>query len=252
MRIFVLLTLGLAAALLARPAARPPAPDPAFRTEQLRYPRVREAYAQYQEAVRARLRRQQIAPERLELFVRAFKMERRVEVWGRNQDGGPFILLRTFALAGVSGRLGPKRRAGDRQIPEGFYTINRFNPNSEFLLSLGLDYPNAADQQHTPSGLDPGDNIFVHGSHETIGCLPITDAGIQELYVLAVEARAAGQRNIPVHIFPFGLTANQLARRQQSPHYAFWQELAPAYAYFETHRTLPTVIVATNGAYVAR
>ena len=183
--------------------------------------------------MRALLRRHGLVPERLELFVRAFKIGRRVEAWGRNQGAGPFVLLRTFALAGTSGTLGPKRRAGDGQIPEGFYTINRFNPHSQYLLSLGLDYPNAADQLRTAPGLDPGDNIFVHGSNETIGCLPITDAGIRELYVLAVEARAAGQASIPVHIFPFELTPDQLARRPASPHQAFWQELAPGYQYFE-------------------
>ena len=252
MRVLLLLTLALAAVLMARSATQQPEPDPAFRAEQLRYPRVREAYAQYQEPVRALLRRNGLAPERLELFVRAFKIGRRVEAWGRNQGAGPFVLLRTFALAGTSGTLGPKRRAGDGQIPEGFYTINRFNPHSRYLLSLGLDYPNSADLRRTPPGLDPGDNIFLHGSNETIGCLPITDAGIRELYVLAVEARAAGQLSIPVHIFPFELTPDQLARRPASLHQAFWQELAPGYQYFENHHELPTVTVAAAGAYVVR
>ena len=252
MRILLFLMLALAAALVARSATQQPEPDPAFRTEQLRYPRVRAAYAQYQGPVRSLLRRNGLAPERLELFVRAFKIGRRVEVWGRNQGAGPFVLLRTFALAGTSGTLGPKRRAGDGQMPEGFYTVDRFNPNSQYLLSLGLDYPNAADQLRTAPGLDPGDNIFVHGSNETIGCLPITDAGIRELYVLAVEARAAGQLHIPVHIFPFELTPAQLARRLQSPHLAFWRELAPGYQYFETHHELPAVTVADAGTYVVR
>ncbi|RFP64418.1 hypothetical protein D0N36_13950 [Hymenobacter lapidiphilus] len=250
--LFLSAALVLVAALAARPATQQPESDPGFRTEQLRYPRVREAYAQYQNPVRALLRRYELVPERLELFVRAFKIGRRVEVWARNRGAGPFVLLRTFGLAGTSGTLGPKRRAGDGQIPEGFYTINRFNPNSRYLLSLGLDYPNAADQLRTTTGLDPGDNIFLHGSNETIGCLPITDAGIRELYVLAVEARAAGQLTIPVHIFPFELTADQLARRQASPHLAFWQELAPGYQHFETHHELPTVTVAAAGTYVVR
>ncbi|NVO83887.1 L,D-transpeptidase family protein [Hymenobacter terrestris] len=244
--------LVLVVALAARPATRRPDPEPNFRTGQLRYPRVREAYAQYQAPVQALLRRNGLVAEQLELFVRAFKIGRRVEVWARNRGAGPFVLLRTFGLAGTSGTLGPKRRAGDGQIPEGFYTINRFNPNSQYLLSLGLDYPNAADQLRTAPGLDPGDNIFLHGSNETIGCLPITDAGIRELYVLAVEAQAAGQLSIPVHIFPFELSADQLARRQASPHLAFWQELAPGYEYFEIHHELPTVTVAPTGAYVVR
>ncbi|MFD2786555.1 L,D-transpeptidase family protein [Hymenobacter rubripertinctus] len=252
MRILLFLALALAAALVARSATQQPEPDPAFRAGQLRYPRVRDAYARYQAPVQVLLRRNGLMPERLELFVRAFKLGRRVEVWGRNQGTGPFVLLRTLPLAGTSGTLGPKRQAGDGQIPEGFYAVNRFNAHSEYLLSLGLDYPNAADQLRTAPGLDPGDNIFVHGSTETIGCLPITDAGIRELYVLAVEARAAGQLSIPVHIFPFELTPDQLTRRLQSPHLAFWRELAPGYQYFETHHELPTVTVAATGTYVVR
>lgn len=252
MRLLLLPAVLLVTVSAACPATYRPEPDAAFRTGQLRYPRVREAYAHYQNPVQKLLRRHGLVPERLELFVRAFKIGRRVEIWGRNRGAGPFVLLRTFGLAGTSGTLGPKRRAGDGQIPEGFYRINRFNPNSHYLLSLGLDYPNAADQLRTAPGLDPGDHIFVHGSTETVGCLPITNAGIQELYVLAVEARAAGQLSIPVHIFPFELTTEQLARRPPGPHLAFWQELAPGYQFFETHHQLPTVTVAAAGAYVVR
>ncbi|RPD50504.1 hypothetical protein DNI29_05480 [Hymenobacter sediminis] len=192
-----------------------------------------------------------MAPERLELFLRAFKVGRRLEVWGRNEGAGQFVLLRTFRLAGTSGTLGPKRQAGDGQIPEGFYTIDRFNPDSKYHLSLGLDYPNAADRYRSAT-LDPGNDIFIHGSNVTIGCLPITDAGIRELYVLTVEARAAGQTAIPVHIFPFELTTENLARRLMSPHLGFWQQLAVGYQYFEDNHQLPLVTVGSAGAYSVR
>jgi hypothetical protein len=194
-----------------------PLPDPAFRQDQLRYPRVRDAYALMGSRMHTVLQEHHLAPERLELFIRALKVERRVEAWGRNQGEGEYQLLRTFWLAGTSGSLGPKRIINDGQVPEGFYHINRFNPSSQYHLSLGLNYPNAADSVR--SGLeDPGKDIFIHGSDVTIGCLPITDAGIRELYMLAVEARAAGQTDIPVHIFPFELTPGNLARRLSSPH----------------------------------
>ena len=119
-------------------------------------------------------------------------------------------------------------------MPGGFYTIDRFNPQSAYHLSLGLDYPTANNILAT--GLaDPGGDIFLHGSNVTDGCLPLTDAGIAEVYLLAVAARAAGQVNISVPIFPFPLTTQALARRAASPHAAFWQGLVPGYAYFEEY-----------------
>ncbi|SNR41362.1 L,D-transpeptidase family protein [Hymenobacter mucosus] len=247
MRLFALLATAVLLTFCAHSSSPLLTPDPTFRAEQQRFPRVRGAYATYELALHTLLQRHGIEPQRLELFIRAFKVGRRVEAWGRNQGEGEFVLLRTFRLAGTSGELGPKRQSGDRQVPEGFYTINRFNPASTYHLSLGLDYPNAADLRHAAP--DPGGDIFIHGSDATVGCLPITDAGIRELYVLAVEARAAGQQGIPVHIFPFELTADNLATRQASPHTAFWQELAPGYQYFEDNHTLPQVQVDTDGAY---
>ena len=251
MRLFLLLAAALLAALYARSSARTPEPNPGFRANQLLFPKVRAAYAAHETTVQTLLHNNGLAPEKLELFLRAFKVGRRLEAWGRNQGSGQFVLLRTFRLAGTSGTLGPKRQAGDGQIPEGFYTINRFNPDSKYYLSLGLDYPNAADTFRAGT-LDPGNDIFIHGSHETIGCLPITDEGVRELYVLAVEARAAGQTSIPVHIFPFELTADNLARRMASPHLAFWQQLAPGYQAFENTHEPPTVTVTDTGHYAVR
>jgi murein L,D-transpeptidase YafK len=185
-----------------------------------------------------------IEPGRLEVFVRVFKIGRKVEVWGRNQGAAGFELLRTYPVAACSGGLGPKRREGDGQVPEGFYTINRFNPSSLYHLSLGLDYPNATDRQRGEA--KPGGDIFIHGSNVTIGCVPITDALIEELYVLLVEARSAGQAEIPVHIFPFELNAETLRRYRQHRAYGFWQSLRPGYAYFEQHRNLSLPAVAVK------
>ncbi|GAA4498085.1 hypothetical protein GCM10023172_14280 [Hymenobacter ginsengisoli] len=185
----------------------------------------------------AQLQAQHLDSARLEVFFRLIKTRVALEVWARNQGEGAFRLLHIYRLAATSGRLGPKRRAGDEQVPEGFYTIDRFNPQSLYHLSLGLDYPTADDILAT--GLaDPGGDIFLHGSDVTVGCLPLTDAGIEEVYLLAVAARAAGQATINVHLFPFPLVEEELRRREASPHAAFWRGLAPGYAYFEAHRTL--------------
>lgn len=225
-------------------------PETDFRTTQNRFPRVRTAYANRWAGLQADLRRRGIRRGELELFLRAFKTEQKLEAWVRNRGQGPYQLLRAYPIAASSGTLGPKRRAGDEQVPEGCYFIDRFNPKSLFHLSLGLNYPNAADLAWGEA--DPGGDIFIHGSDVTIGCLPITDALIEELYVLAVEARAAGQAELPVHIFPFALTDAALQRHRNARYYAFWQNLTPAYRFFEEHRQLPEVSVAATGSYVVR
>ncbi|MBJ6142575.1 murein L,D-transpeptidase family protein [Hymenobacter sp. BT559] len=232
MRFLLLLLLGL----LAQPAAsQTPAIFPTFWQQQLAYARVRAAHARCWPALVARLQTQHLDPTRLEVFFRLIKTSRQLEVWARNQGDTVFQPLGHYPLAATSGTLGPKRHAGDGQVPEGCYHLDRFNPLSAFHLSLGLDYPSAADVLAT--GLaDPGGDIFIHGSNVTDGCLPLTNALVEEVYLLAVAARAAGQASIEVHIFPFPLTETELARRAASPHAAFWRELAPAYTYFEQHR----------------
>ncbi|WP_052732604.1 L,D-transpeptidase family protein [Hymenobacter terrenus] len=207
-----------------------------FWQQQLRFPRVRAAQAATGPAVATHFRTRYLDPKQLEIFLRLIKTNRELEVWARNRGGGPFELLHCYPLAATSGKLGPKRRAGDYQVPEGFYEIDRFNPKSNFHLSLGLNYPNAADQ--ALSEANPGGNIFIHGGAATIGCMPITDAGIEEVYLLAVAARAAGQTVIPVHIFPFPLTQAELAKHAASLHQAFWRGLMPGYAYFERYHEL--------------
>ena len=219
-----------------------PAP-PALWPQQLRFSRVRAAHAARWPMLQAALRAHDLDPARLEIFIRAFKIGRRVEVWGRELGGGnAFVLLRHYELAGTSGTLGPKLRAGDLQIPEGLYRIDRLNPSSRFHLSLGLNYPTAADRARTQlaGADDPGGDIFLHGGAATIGCLPITDAGIEEVYLLAVAARASGQAHIAVHIFPFELTADELNRRGAgSVHHGYWLGLLPAYARFARTHQLP-------------
>ena len=236
------------AGLAGQPARA--APDD-FWAQQRRFPRVRAAEAGAGPAVAARLRAQGLDPARLEIFLRLLKTNRALEVWARNRDAGPFALLHRYPLAATSGTLGPKRRAGDEQVPEGFYEIDRFNPVSNYHLSLGLNYPNAADRALGEPA--PGGDIFIHGGEVTVGCLPLTDAGIEEVYLLAGAARAAGQLAMAVHLFPLALTEAELTRRAASPHLAFWRSLQPGYAYFEKHHdvgpsALPSTTTPCNSA----
>ncbi len=162
------------------------------------------------------------------LFLRAFKTEKKLEVWIEKPDAAGTLLFKEYDFAGFSGTLGPKRKEGDRQIPEGVYHIDRFNPHSKFHLSLSLNYPNKSDRilGHPTA---PGSDIFLHGNTQTVGCIPITDLKIRELYLLSTFAKESGQQQIPVYIFPFKMTDEKLNAHKTSPHFPFWKNLKTVY-----------------------
>jgi murein L,D-transpeptidase YafK len=138
------------------------------------------------------------------------------------------------------------------QIPEGVYYINHFNPQSNFYLSLGLNYPNVSDKILSDKK-NPGGAIYIHGDCVTIGCIPLTDDKIKEVYVLAVEARNNGQEKIPVHIFPTKLTDEGLSMLKatfpQATHFRFWSNLKTVYDDFERTRKLNPINVKNTGEY---
>ncbi|HEY8212212.1 MAG TPA: L,D-transpeptidase family protein [Myxococcaceae bacterium] len=188
-----------------------------------------------------------------EIFVRAFKLEQQVELWA-GPKGKPLALVKRFPICALSGRLGPKRERGDLQVPEGVYRIDRFNPWSNFHLSLGLDYPNAADRiAGAKAGTrDLGGDIFIHGDCVTIGCMPLGDDAIDELFVVALDARTGGQGSISVHVFPHRLDADWLSQagRQAPELLPFWTQLQPIYEAFERTQRPPRVSVdRRTGAY---
>lgn len=187
----------------------------------------------------------------MRVFIRAFKQERELEVWISNGDTTRFKLLATYPIAGMSGGSGPKRKQGDRQVPEGFYVVDRFNPNSRFHLSLGIDYPNRSDRIRGDK-VDPGGDIFIHGSNVSIGCLAMTNQKIEEIYAIAKLARDRGQSQIQVHIFPTRLESSPYAElvKQLPMHAKFWQELKVGYDKFDSTGipSLPNVN-EINGAY---
>jgi murein L,D-transpeptidase YafK len=227
---------GLLAFMLGLPALGvPAAPEPT---------RVAQARVLRGQAVAQLLAAHQIAPDKLELFLRAFKQSGELEVWGRNAGDARFALLKTYPICAASGVLGPKRQQGDWQVPEGFYVIDRFNPYSSYHLSLGLSYPNRQDRQRAAAAniRNPGGDIFIHGNCVSVGCLAMGDAAIEEIYLLALSAKAAIHRPIAVHIFPARMDAQGFARLEKAaPNPAtltFWRELRPAYESFERTRSL--------------
>jgi murein L,D-transpeptidase YafK len=174
------------------------------------------------------------------MLIRTYKQEAELEIWKQKSDG-QYALLRTFPMCRWSGQLGPKVREGDMQVPEGFYTITpgQMNPNSNYYLSFNVGYPNAYDRAlgHT------GGNIMVHGICSSAGCFSMTDAQIAEIYALAREAFAGGQREIQMQSYPFRMTAENLAKHRLNPNIAFWKELKNGADHFEVTLAEPKVVV---------
>ncbi|HZB11463.1 MAG TPA: L,D-transpeptidase family protein [Chryseolinea sp.] len=223
-----------------------------FKKSQLQNSRVKIAYEQKEGVVKNYFKEKSLDFENFELFIRAFKSEKILEVWIKPKTSDKFTLLHQYEFCTSSGTLGPKRKEGDLQIPEGVYHINNFNPQSNFYLSLGLNYPNASDKILSDKKR-PGSAIYIHGNCVTIGCIPITDDKIKELYILAVEAKSNGQEKIPVHIFPARLTDEGLATLKRnyttSGHMAFWENLKKIYDDFEKDKQLKAVKTNSNGLY---
>jgi len=241
---FLLLALFLAARANSR--------EGSFREEQNRYPRVRAARNLAQPHLEELFRNAGLPYPPRRIFLRLFKLEAECELWAAGQAAGPWSKIKTYAICATSGELGPKRREGDGQVPEGFYHISAFNPRSNFHLSLKIDYPNASDRI-LGDRRRPGGDIFIHGSCVTIGCIPLQDDPIEEIYLAAVDARADGQARIPVHIFPGRMQPRRPELERLSARnpvlQAFWQNLQQGFTYFESKRILPRITVDSQGKY---
>ncbi|GAB0057615.1 hypothetical protein SIID45300_01947 [Candidatus Magnetaquicoccaceae bacterium FCR-1] len=179
-------------------------------------PKVQQVVERYDESVRTRLMRDfklaglPYPSSRLALL--GFKKERRLELWGADGDG-PMKLIKRYPFTAFSGDLGPKRRQGDKQIPEGVYRITFLNPNSAYHLSMKLDYPNAFDR--AMADLERrgqlGGDIFIHGDSESVGCIALGDRAIEELFVLTAWA---GMENVQVIVAPYDLRRDKEIRAQ--------------------------------------
>lgn len=180
------------------------------------------------------------------VFLRAFKHERTLEVWIRHRADGRYRLFKSYPVAAQSGRLGPKLAEGDKQVPEGFYFVKpgQLNPQSRFHLSFDIGYPNAYDRHHRRTG----SFLMVHGGRASIGCLAMTDPGIEEIYSLCAAALEGGQPFFRIHLFPFRMTAANLRRHRDERWDGFWQNLKTGYDWFESKRVPPDTRVH-DGAY---
>jgi murein L,D-transpeptidase YafK len=180
------------------------------------------------------------------VLIRTFKKEAEFEIWKMKADGH-YALLKSYPMCRWSGQLGPKVREGDRQVPEGFYTITpgQMNPNSAYYLSFNVGYPNAYDRAYGHTG----GSIMVHGACSSAGCFSMTDQQIAEIYALAREGFAGGQRAIQMQSLPFRMTPENLAKYRSDPNLGFWKQLKEGSDNFDVTRQEVTVGVC-NRHYV--
>ncbi len=171
------------------------------------------------------------------MVIRIFKEESVLEVW-KKTSSGTFRLFKTYEICAYSGDLGPKFKEGDRQSPEGFYTITPglMHPKSNYYLAFNTGFPNKFDRAHGRTGSD----LMVHGDCSSRGCYAMTDAGIAEIYALARETFKGGNPSFQLQIYPFRMTAANLARHATSPHLDFWKNIKVGYDHFEMTKTPPT------------
>lgn len=189
------------------------------------------------------------------VYIRSFKYDAQLEVWAKNDFKEPYKLIKTYRVCMQSGTMGPKRLQGDFQVPEGFYYINEFNTNSNYHLSLGLNYPNASDRILSDS-IRPGGDIYIHGNCVSTGCIPVNDEQIEEIYIITSNAKAMGQDFIPVHVFPVRYNVKKSyeylvnTTRTNKALQQFQSKLREAYDHFENKKQLPVVMVNKKGEYL--
>lgn len=229
--------------------------QPGFAEYQRNFPRVNDILRSKADTLARQFKAKGLEWPAKYIYLRSFKYDSQLEVWVKNTIDAPFQLFKAYKVCAMAGTLGPKRMEGDYQVPEGFYHINEFNPRSTYHLSLGLNYPNASDK-YLSDAIQPGGDIYIHGSCVTTGCIPITDTQIEELYVLAAHAKDQGQDFIPVHIFPVRFNVKK-STDYLNRYVADFSDYAPlaksmkeVFYYFEKYKKLPVILVNNRGQYV--
>jgi murein L,D-transpeptidase YafK len=177
-------------------------------------------------------------PRNSPVMARVFKEEGKVEIW-KQKTSGRYDIIATYDICKWSGKLGPKYIEGDRQAPEGFYSVkpHQMNPRSNYHLAFNMGYPNAYDRAHGRTG----SNLMVHGACSSSGCYSMTDAQIEEIYAFGRDAFQGGQTEFQIQAFPFRMTAANMARYRNDPNYEFWTMLKEGYDHFEITRVPPKV-----------
>jgi murein L,D-transpeptidase YafK len=229
-------------------------PDaPSFRQAQLNFTRVREAYNGKEKAVLKTLAEHSISRDSLRIYLRAFKTEKKIELWAKNTSDSVYTHIKDLPICDISGELGPKRRYRDLQVPEGFYHISDLNPFSKYYLSMQINYPNASDSIRGVKG-HLGNFIFIHGECVSSGCMAITNERIKELFVWCIEAYNSGQEQIDLTIYPAQLNDKTYAGlktrfAKYKDEISLWADLKKSYDLFEQCKVPPVVTFLPDGKH---
>lgn len=224
--------------------------DSTFEEKQLTFDRVQKAYSDKLNWFQQQCSTKNVPEKFSNIFIRVFKYEKEMEIWV--EKDGTYFLFELYPICAASGILGPKRKQGDEQVPEGLYHIEVFNPLSKYFLSLGINYPNQSDKILS-SHKSLGGDIYIHGDCASIGCLSMTDGLMEEIYLMSVKAKSQGQETIPVHIFPFRMTTKNMStflkKEKNQSNISLWKNLNQAYLFFETNKIIPKMEVNSDGYY---
>ncbi|WP_319518035.1 murein L,D-transpeptidase family protein [uncultured Martelella sp.] len=180
------------------------------------------------------------------ITIRIFKEEGVLEIWKQKRDG-TYGELESYEICAWSGKLGPKKKEGDRQAPEGFYPLSKglLNPYSQYFLAINTGYPNRYDRANKLTG----SNLMIHGACSSRGCYSMTDEQILEIFAFARDAFSGGQQSIMLQAYPFRMSAENMVRHRYNENYPFWQMLKEGYDYFEVTKQVPDVDIC-SGKYV--
>jgi murein L,D-transpeptidase YafK len=222
-----------------------------FKSEQKKFKRVKAAYGEKESTLKEQFLEKKLNYSAFSMILVGIKQSKELKVYIKNKDAKKYALLKTYEFCVLSGELGPKRIEGDGQVPEGLYEISNFNPESNYHLSLKVNYPNSSDKILSNKA-KPGGDIYIHGNCVSIGCIPITDDLIKELYVLCIETKNQGH-SIPCYIFPFEMTEKSMNLLKTAdvvlPQLDFWKNLEPAYTYFTKNKTTIPFTIDKKGKY---
>jgi murein L,D-transpeptidase YafK len=251
----IFLILSLVVAVSAQTSYKIGTSFSSFIDYQKTFPRPDESFRRKEDTLQKQFEEKKLKWPANYIYVRSFKYDSQLEVWVKDDIKDPFKLFKTYKVCALAGTLGPKRLEGDYQVPEGFYYINEFNPRSQYYLSLGINYPNVSDKLLSDS-LRPGSAIYIHGSCVTVGCIPIMDQQIDELYILAAHAKNQGQDYIPVHIFPVRFNVPRSVKfldnltKDDPALKRFAARLEDAFDYFDRYKQLPVILTNDKGEYI--
>lgn len=220
-----------------------------FLNNQKKFQRVSEAFSLKESDLKNDFKNANLNYPPSDILLISYKAEGELQLWVKQYNNYRFF--KSYDVCKKSGDFGPKREQGDHQVPEGLYNINIFNPTSNFHLSLGINYPNKSDRILSSSN-NLGGDIYIHGDCVTIGCLPMTDDIIKEIYVLMSVTKNNNISNLPIYLFPFKFSklTEYIFYKEYPEHVDLWNNLKEEYIYFKNNLRIRKYNIDSSGKYV--